>query len=291
MRHSTILDFVTLVHQGHPIALPTETVYGLAISLAHPDKIKLIFEMKGRPQDNPLIVHLSSFEEITPLAHIPKRLAKVAHLWPGPLTVVLRNKSVPEVVRGGLPTVGIRIPNHPLALALLKEVGPMVAPSANLSGKPSPTTPEHVLEDFAIPILDGGPCALGLESTILSLVGKPVLLRPGAITRQTLEAALGERVEISSSKRALAPGMKYRHYAPDAPLFLFKSPADLWAHLATFPRKRRIVRHGITAAELYQFLRSCNADPLDEINLLLTDAMQQDEALMNRLQKASLALY
>lgn len=284
MRGILMMDFRQI---SKLIAFPTETVYGLGASIYDLEAIEQVFQLKGRPQDNPLIVHVASVDEIEPLAHISPKLKLLEIFWPGPLTVVLQAKEVPEIVRAGLPTVGIRIPNHPLALELLKKRGPMVAPSANLSGKPSPTCASHVLEDFDIPVIDGGPCQVGLESTILSLVGQPTLLRPGAITKAQLEAALDEEVLLSKSKKALAPGMKYRHYAPKAPLLLFKSPQALWEHLQKYPRKKRVLRIGINSSELYNFLRECDLHDIEEINLLITEKMCSDLALMNRLEKAA----
>jgi len=293
VKRDTITHHLYLKNQlkaGEVVAFPTETVYGLGASLKHPLAIQKIFQLKGRPQDNPLIVHLSSVAEIAHLAIIPEKLTLLEHLWPGPLTVVLTAKEcVPSIVKGGLSTVGLRIPDHPIALELLREVGPLVAPSANLSGKPSPTEAQHVREDFPnLPILDGGPCRVGLESTILSLVGKPTILRPGAISKEELEEALGEEVIFSSSKEALAPGMKYRHYAPEAQLLLFNQVADLEHHLKEFPRKRRVVRYGVGGQDLYKFLRECDLDCVDEILLLVTESMRCDIALINRLEKASL---
>ena len=165
----------------------------------------------------------------------------------------------------------------------------MVAPSANLSGKPSPTLAEHVRQDFpTIEVVDGGPCQCGLESTIISLVGKPTILRPGSITKEQLEEALGEKVFLSHSKEALAPGMKYRHYAPKAPLFLFENEEELWNWLNLYPQKKRIVRFGISANDLYKFLRECDLEKLEEILIFLDGPTLADSALMNRLRKASL---
>ncbi|MCH9610582.1 MAG: Threonylcarbamoyl-AMP synthase [Chlamydiales bacterium] len=269
---------------GQIVAFPTETVYGLGASLYHPEAIKKIFDIKGRPQDNPLIIHLASFDQVEEFAELDPRLEHLKSLWPGPLTVVLKAKmSVPTIVTAGLETVAIRIPNHPLALDLLRECGPLVAPSANLSGKPSPTRAEHVKQDFDLPVIDGGPCQEGLESTILMLGERATILRPGSISKEQLEKLLGEEVVYSTSKRALAPGMKYRHYAPKAPLKLFENIEELRKNI----KKRGVYRIGIEACELYNFLRECDVDDVSEIGIALTAQMLSDAALMNRLKKSS----
>ena len=224
------------LREGGLVAFPTETVYGLGANALNSLAVKDIFTAKGRPQDNPLIVHISQTEAITEytkeIPSVTKQLAE--RFWPGPLTLVLKSSNIfPTEVTGGLDTVAFRVPAHPVALALIKAAGlPVAAPSANLSGRPSPTTAGHVMEDLCGRIdlvLDGGPAGVGVESTVLDLTGKnPVILRPGGVTRGELAKVLG-RVDIDSSvngagaEKPRSPGMKYLHYAPRAPLRLFES--------------------------------------------------------------------
>lgn len=218
-----------LLHQGSLVAFPTETVYGLGADALNPAAVLSIFEAKGRPADNPLIVHIADTAQLTPLCDIPPRAPLLMEaFWPGPLTMLFpRKKTIPDEVTAGLPTVAIRMPSHPVAAAMLKACGlPVAAPSANRSGRPSPTTAQHVMEDMQgrIPlIIDGGPCDVGLESTVLDLChGQPVILRPGGVTQSMLEEALGEEVALAGSilrplrpdEKALSPGMRYKHYAP-----------------------------------------------------------------------------
>lgn len=223
-----------IIRAGGSVAFPTETVYGLGVNGTNPSAIRSVFEAKGRPQDNPLILHVSSKEDVQPLVRGVNRLAE--HLmdafWPGPLTLVLpKSELVPDEVTAGLDKVAVRNPAHPAALALIRATGlPLAAPSANLSGRPSPTTAEHVLDDLAGRIdalLDAGPTGIGLESTVLDLSSEPpVLLRPGGLTRERLEAFLGLKLRIADLDEGEdaappAPGMKYTHYAPKAELVLF----------------------------------------------------------------------
>jgi len=219
-----------LIKNGELVAFPTETVYGLGANGMDGEAVNRIFEAKGRPNDNPLILHIAKKSDVTKIwAHVPK-LAKVLMdtFWPGPLTMIFNKADeVPYEVTAGLETVAVRMPADKTARLLIQKSGvPIAAPSANRSGRPSPTTAEHVLADMdgRIPlILDGGPCRYGVESTVLSLVGEPMILRPGAITREMLEAVIGP-VRLAPSilnplgerEVAASPGMKYKHYAPDA---------------------------------------------------------------------------
>ena len=213
--------------------MPTETVYGLAANALNGDAVAKIFRAKGRPQDNPLIVHIADFEQIYDLCPaVPPQAKLLAEaFWPGPLTMIVpKGDCIPNEVSCGLDTVGIRLPSHPLARDLIRAAGvPLAAPSANTSGRPSTTTAEHVLRDMdgkIAAILDGGPCGVGVESTVVTLaLDKPRLLRPGGITLEQLKTVLGE-VEvdralfekIGDDVKVSAPGMKYRHYAPKAPV-------------------------------------------------------------------------
>lgn len=219
-----------VIRNGGLVAFPTETVYGLGANGLDGEAVQRIFEVKGRPNDNPLILHVAKKNDVKQLWDgIPSTARTLMDaFWPGPLTLIYNRSSiVPDEVTAGLDTVAIRMPDHKCALALLREAGvPVAAPSANLSGKPSPTTAEHVRDDLwgkIDVILDGGPCRVGLESTVLSLIGRPTILRPGGITREMLESVIGA-VEVSPAvlhplgegEKAASPGMKYRHYAPDA---------------------------------------------------------------------------
>ena len=225
-----------LLQQGELVALPTETVYGIAADARNGEAVKKIFEAKGRPQDNPLIVHICGMEMLHGIvSEVPERAKKLAAaFWPGPLTMVMpRGPEVSEVTCAGLDTVGVRMPSHPVVQAVIKASGvAFAAPSANLSGKPSPTNAQDVFTDMdgRLPlILDGGECDVGVESTVVSVVGdKPTLFRPGHITLEDLERALGEEVEVSKAileklpegAVVRSPGMKYKHYAPKADVTL-----------------------------------------------------------------------
>ncbi|MDR1262283.1 MAG: threonylcarbamoyl-AMP synthase [Oscillospiraceae bacterium] len=228
-----LFQAVRLIQQGELVAFPTETVYGLGADATNPDAVAKIFKAKGRPTDNPLIVHIASADMWATFARgIDSRALSLAErFWPGPLTIVLpRTDAVPDAVTAGLDTVGVRMPSHTLALALIRESRrPLAAPSANRSGRPSPTTAQAVLDDMGgiIPmILDGGPCSVGVESTVLDLSGvTPIVLRPGGVTVEALREYLPDLTvdpstlsPLSDIQKAASPGMKYRHYAPHIPL-------------------------------------------------------------------------
>lgn len=226
-----------ILREGGLAAIPTETVYGLAGNALSGDCAKKIFEAKGRPSDNPLIVHISQFSEWTPLVkEIPETAKALAEaFWPGPLTVILpKSDIVPDDVSGGLSTVAVRMPSDEIARAIIESAGvPLAAPSANLSGKPSPTSAQHVIDDMTgriDAVVDSGDCSVGVESTVISLaVNPPRLLRPGGITPEMLTQVLGE-IEIDDAvfnklpegAEAASPGMKYKHYAPEAQVILIK---------------------------------------------------------------------
>lgn len=232
-----IEDSARLLREGALVAIPTETVYGLAANALNPDAVKNIFIAKGRPQDNPLIVHISEFSEIYSLVkEVPESAKKLAEkFWPGPLTIILpKSDIIPDEVSAGLSTVAVRMPSHPIANAIIKAAGvPLAAPSANSSGLPSPTKAEHVIDDMngkIEAIVDGGDCGVGVESTVITLAtNPPKLLRPGGITPEQLESVLG-KIEIDSAVTgklkegavAASPGMKYKHYSPKAEVFVVK---------------------------------------------------------------------
>ncbi len=220
-----------LLAQGEVVAFPTETVYGLGANALDPGAVAAIFIAKGRPQDNPLIVHVADKDQVEEFVQeIPDQARLLMeHFWPGPLTLVLqKSEKVPDVVTAGLGTVAVRVPDHPIALELLRRTGfPLAAPSANLSGRPSPTRAEHVFADLQgkVPaILDGGETGWGLESTVLDCATWPFrLLRPGGVTLEDLRKYVPVEYGTLAGQEQEAPrspGMKYQHYAPDALVYL-----------------------------------------------------------------------
>ena len=222
-----------ILRQGGLVGIPTETVYGLGANGLDPEAVSHIFQAKGRPQDNPLILHIPEASWLERYCkEIPLTAYQLAQaFWPGPMTMILKRKDiVPDVVTAGMDTVGMRCPSHLLCreIIALSQV-PVAAPSGNTSGRPSPTTAEHMLEDMngkIDAIVDGGPCSVGVESTIIDLTCQPPrLLRPGGITLEQLESVLGEVAVdpavtrlMGAGEKPKAPGMKYRHYAPKAPV-------------------------------------------------------------------------
>ena len=231
--NTAIQQAAAILRHGGLLGIPTETVYGLGANALDETAVLHIFEAKGRPQDNPLILHVPGADWLELYCHdIPPVAYTLAErFWPGPLTMILpRRDIVPLRTTGGLETVGVRCPNHPMTLAIIREAGiPVAAPSGNTSGRPSPTTAQHMLEDMdgkIDGIVDGGPCSVGVESTIIDLtVTPPRLLRPGGLPLEALEEVLGTvavdkavRQKLADGEQAKAPGMKYRHYAPKAPV-------------------------------------------------------------------------
>ena len=222
-----------ILREGGLLGIPTETVYGLGANGLNTDAVNRIFLAKGRPQDNPLILHIPGPRWLSRYCrNVPPAAYELAErFWPGPLTIILRRRAnVPNAVTAGLDTVGVRCPDHPVTLAIIREAGvPVAAPSGNLSGRPSPTCARHMAEDMdgrIDGIVDGGPCQVGVESTILDLTTPiPRLLRPGGLPLEALEEVLGEvavdkavTAPLSAGEKPRAPGMKYRHYAPKAPV-------------------------------------------------------------------------
>jgi L-threonylcarbamoyladenylate synthase len=284
----TLEEAAALLFKGELVAFPTETVYGLGASIYKPQAIENLFAVKGRPQDNPLIVHLHSLDQLDQVAEeVPTVFYQLySSFMPGPLTVLLsKKKGLSDAVTRGLDTVAIRFPKHPMARSLLKAVNvPLVAPSANLSGKPSPTCAEHVHYDFEgkiAGILDGGRCENGLESTVLSLVDplKPLLFRPGTITKEELEKVLERPIARAQKDTPIqSPGMKYRHYSPNAEVFLVDEPPI--SEINTL-----YLESGITPPSLYAVLRESDQKGIKKIFIQKTEKMLGDEALMNRLQK------
>ncbi len=311
LTENEIAQAALLLKEGNVVAFPTETVYGLGASIFQPDAIARIFQVKGRPQDNPLIAHVSSYEQIQRIAHeIPPIFNLLAEaLFPGPLTVVLkRRQDVPSIVSAGLDTIALRMPSHPIARQLIEALGePIVAPSANISGIPSATRCSHVIDDFdgkIAAVIDGGSTQFGIESTVISLVGPiPVLLRPGAISVERIEQVIQRPVRLACASDLSAPsspGMKYRHYAPKTPIALFKdSVAMLNALESTQPKmvlSRQPLpfaippachRFALNASDFYSLLRQADANGYAEILIFCDEQTLADPALMNRILKAS----
>ncbi len=314
-----------LLKNGGLVAFPTETVYGLGAVYNNPSSILQIFAVKGRPADNPLIVHIWRLEQLQELTDevSAKAIRLIESFWPGPLTLIFRKKQiVSPVVSAGLDSIAVRMPAHPVAAKLLQLTGiPVAAPSANLSGRPSPTRGSHVILDLAGKIdliIDAGPASNGIESTVLSTIHEPcVILRPGSVTKEMIEDVLHETVDISGNQtedRPVAPGMKYRHYAPEAPLFLVegdngKVVSEINRLLAISPDRKAVVigstenigryhnewvlDYGprrapeIIAARLYEILRFCDQLPIEIIYVEGVDTGGVGLAVVNRIRKAA----
>ncbi len=320
-----------IIRQGGLVAFPTETVYGLGGNGLNPRSAKAIYAAKGRPSDNPLILHIADRNELYSLvSEIPEVAEKLMDaFWPGPMTLVFpKSELVPTESTGGLDTVAIRMPSHPIAAEFIRAAGvPIAAPSANRSGRPSPTMASHVWEDMGgriEMILDGGEVGIGLESTIIDLTdGVPTILRPGYITQTMIEEVIGHTEvdkastgENAEHVRPKAPGMKYRHYAPKAEMTLVSGDqsrvceklSELAAERITQGKKVRIIcteetkdrfsdvdavsagfrnHPEMIAHSLFRLLREADRD---EIEVLLSETFEETElgvAVMNRLMKAA----
>lgn len=273
-----------LLAEGQLVAFPTETVYGLGANALDKAAVLSIFAAKGRPADNPLIVHIWSREQLHDICEVSPLAEKLMDaFWPGPLTLLMpRKTTIPPEVTAGLPTVAVRMPSHPVAAAMLKACNlPIAAPSANRSGKPSPTTAQHVLTDMdgRIPlILDGGSCDVGLESTVLDIGhGIPCILRPGGVTQAMLESVLGKVTVAGSVLRplqegetALSPGMRYKHYSPDGQVTLVEgAEADVVSALQTLYRHAESAGHKACVmcfSEHVEALAACHPHDLGSKN-------------------------
>ncbi len=320
-----------IIRSGGLVAFPTETVYGLGGDALNAGSSAKIYEAKGRPSDNPLIVHIAQYDSIYRIAqYIPPAAEKLAKkYWPGPLTIILKKKPVvPDETTGNLPTVAVRFPSHPVAQLLIREAGGYIAaPSANISGRPSPTTGEHVAADMdgrIDMIIDSGPCSIGLESTIIDFTGDtPMMLRPGYVSQQMLEDVIGSVEkdpavfgEAAPGVKPKAPGMKYRHYAPKGTLTIVcGDKADVVDHInertagkgpsvrtavlcrteniSCYPGADLVIDMGddkneeMIAARLYESLRRCDEENIDEIYSEEFDTPGLGLAIMNRLIKAA----
>ncbi len=234
---SKIKEAAEVIKKGGTVAFPTETVYGLGADALNPEAVRKVFKAKGRPPDNPLIVHISSIEDLRLISKRPSgaALALMDKFWPGPLTLILKKKKiVSEIVTGGLDTVAVRMPDNMVALSLIKKAGvPLVAPSANLSGKPSPTRAKDVAADLSGKvdvIIDGGKTRIGIESTVIDMTtSPPTLLRPGGLPVEDIEKVTGPLQGFSISHETMparSPGMKYRHYAPKARMVIVEGDSE-----------------------------------------------------------------
>ena len=279
--------------------MPTETVYGLAGDAADPAAVAAVFAAKGRPRFNPLIAHVTDLAAAESIAVFDTRArALAAAFWPGPLTLVLpiRNEAaVCDLARAGLDTVAVRVPAHPIARALIARFGgPVVAPSANRSGRPSPTTWADAVEEtgaYAAAALEGGPCDVGLESTVVALLDRPRLLRPGAVTRTEIEAVIGLLAEAETdSKRS--PGRLTRHYAPDAPLrlnALEAAPGEAYLAFGTPGPFTLSATGNLTeaAANLFTHLRTADRTHPSAIAVAPIPDTGLGEAINDRLRRAA----
>ncbi|MCD7034678.1 threonylcarbamoyl-AMP synthase [Metabacillus sp. GX 13764] len=319
-----ISQAAALLKENELVAFPTETVYGLGANAQSDEAVAKIYQAKGRPSDNPLIVHVADKEQVKKIAaKIPPLAEKLMEtFWPGPLTLVLpKQDGLSKLVTAGLETVAVRMPEDALALALIKESGlPIAAPSANLSGKPSPTLAEHVAHDLTgkiAGILDGGPTGVGVESTVVDCTGEvPVILRPGGITKEQLEEAVGtvevDRALLKEGEAPKAPGMKYTHYAPKADLYIVKGSMEYLQSLVDQERAAGREAGVLTteenraaydadavlaagwrskpetiAAHLYEVLRQFDERDLDVIYSESFSEEGVGSAIMNRLMKAA----
>ncbi|MGI8989907.1 MAG: L-threonylcarbamoyladenylate synthase [Bryobacteraceae bacterium] len=303
----TVQEAAAAIRAGKLVAFPTETVYGLGANALDAEAVRRIFEIKGRPATSPLIVHVATMQMGRDLVRSwPAEADALARqFWPGPLTLVLPKQAcIPDIVTAGLDTVGVRMPAHPLALELLRESGvPIAAPSANRFTELSPTTAEHVRQSFGARvelILDGGPCAVGIESTVLSLVNGPELLRPGMIARERIESVIGPVAlgESDGEGPHASPGQQPRHYCPRTPMILGNPPAlgrgaYLWiqssargAHVSI----RMPSDAAAYAAQLYQTLHELDRQSLDWIAVEPLPADPAWLAIADRLQRAAARL-
>lgn len=327
-RHSDTLDLARdLLQAGEVVAFPTETVYGLGADALNPNAVQKIYSAKGRPSDNPLIVHIGDSQQLENLVtHVSPHAKKLMEaFWPGPLTLIFKKQDcLPASTTGGLDTVAIRIPNHPVALQLLRHSSiPLAAPSANLSGRPSPTTAQHVWDDMhgRIPlILDGGACNGGVESTVLDISDDTIqLLRPGLITPAMIQSVLGDTVPFKISHHlntTKSPGMKYTHYSPRIPIILVegspepslqeikkivqekKEPVALLTHSPFHISDDALVFHDIFDPQPDIFSRNLFALLRDaekkNASYLIIEGIPDNGlglAVMNRLRKAAQQIY
>ena len=309
LQDTDITKAIEHLKRGEVVAFPTETVYGLGAPIFSEKAVAKIFELKKRPSDNPLIAHISDLQQLERIVFsVPQTFSLLSDaFFPGPLTVILPvHPDVPSVVTAGLSTIGVRMPAHPLALELIAKLGePIVAPSANLSGTPSATTAEHVASDFEDSlafVLDGGPCSVGVESTVVSLIdpSRPIIYRPGDVSIEQLEEVLEVKViettHAPEDEPAPSPGLKYRHYAPKASVLLFDDLKKMKQHAQTDPKKSLLlsskelsgmVHRTLSRQNLFHLLRLADLEHYEEVLIFCDEKIREDRALMNRLLKAS----
>lgn len=314
------IEFVAdLLRSGAIVAFPTETVYGLGADARNEEAVQKIFQAKGRPSDNPLNVLVASKEELYELVQdVPKYVEKMLDKFsPGPITYVLKNRGrVAKTVTAGLATLGVRIPDHPIALSIIREAKvPLAAPSANRSGKPSPTKAEHVIEDLSgriAAIVDGGETNIGLESTVVDCTGEhPIILRPGTITAEQIAKITGLPCTVYDKKEAKgksqAPALKYKHYAPEVPLVLVNAEKIETEFLKAKAENKRIAliyqKEDLApievdeklhlsddevevAQQLYEILRSFKKDKVDVV-FCEYPIFSHNQAIINRLTEAA----
>ena len=288
-----------ILREGGLVAFPTETVYGLGANALDERAVSNIFITKGRPQDNPLIVHISDKNDLYRLSSDVNSTSLILaeKFWPGPLTIIFKKSSiVPKIIAAGLDSVAIRMPSNKIALELIKySKTPIAAPSANISGKPSPTNAMHVMDDLGNKIdaiIDGGEVEIGIESTVLDLTQKiPQILRPGKITKEQLEQVIGKVKENVKPKKPRSPGIKYRHYSPDAEVIIINSEKEIKKIFEKHSDKKiRILNYPDEinmAHNLFKDFRECDKKGYDII--LVRSVKEKDFgcAIMNRLRKAS----
>lgn len=320
-----------LIAGGQLVAFPTETVYGLGGDALDPEASRKIYAAKGRPSDNPLIVHIAEFEDMYRVGkNIPEKAKKLSDaFWPGPLTMIVeKSDAVPDATTGGMNTVAVRMPNHPVALELIRKSGCLIAaPSANTSGRPSPTEASHVAEDLdgkIAMIIDGGQVGIGIESTIIDLTEEiPMVLRPGYITAKMLSEVLGEEVIIDpgiiaadDTRKPKAPGMKYKHYAPKADMIIVDGPQEqVIAKINSLAKNKKAAGDKVAviatdetrdsydadvilcmgskldedaiARHLYKILRECDELSVNAIYSESFATPRIGQAIMNRMLKAA----
>jgi L-threonylcarbamoyladenylate synthase len=323
--YSHLSQAAQLLRENEVVAFPTETVYGLGANACSDEAVRKIYEAKGRPSDNPLIVHIASTSKLDEIVRdVPAYAHKlISAFWPGPLTLVLQKKGnqLSTLVTAGLETVAVRMPDHPIALSIIREADvPVAAPSANQSGKPSPTHATHVYHDLngkISGIVDGGATGVGVESTVVDCTSAvPTILRPGGVTKEQLESVIGEvkldQALIEEGHVPKSPGMKYTHYAPNAPVVVVNGSLEFLQELIDQHQEtgkkvgvltteegvgqlhaNKVIACGSradlqsVAAQLYDVLRKFDEE---EIDIILSESFPQDgvgEAIMNRLLKAA----
>lgn len=295
----------SLIKEGELVAFPTETVYGLGADALNPEAIKKIFKAKRRPSDNPLIVHIADIEQLHELAYMKKKAKLlIDRFWPGPLTIILKKKKiVPDIVTAGMDSVALRLPSNRITLDLIRLSGkPIAAPSANLSGKPSPTTFEHVYQDMdgrVSGMIRSGSCDYGVESTVVDLTSrKPLLLRPGGLSLEKLQEVLPD-IKVYEQKdkqeKVRSPGMKYRHYSPDAKVILFEldSKDKIKEYKKYYEKKGkrakilRLDNSQASSKNLFRYFREYDKKGYDYILVKAVEEQHLGLAMMNRLRKAA----